>query len=506
MVGMAGLVSGCVGAESPFAREHNALFDEALFDEALLLPDHITPPVKVLPVEGAPEHWHLHERVAAAMREREIPAGTVGESWASYMLEGRFSVPEENDGRIKIAWQLYDNAGNAVGEVMQIAAITNAAWGTHETGELGLVSQAAAESLAPLVPGAVLDDARFAENTGEPSRDDPARRFGPVTALARKASSNGGPLGDRFVGLANVDEVPTLPATAEALGIDPDPGARERASREAARKAALPPPALPPLPEADRVPAPGHESSNSTSVVGSAPDDPNEVLQADAAGAESQVAQSESPHAVTSGAPPTQSARTSPEAASSPMEPASATANGSVTASGGPAPYWVQIGAYRKAAQSRAAWQKLLAAHPEQLADQPHAIQKADLGAQGVFYRVRLGPFDARGRARDACAGLSRAGVDCFIGRGPVSMAANAGAPPEEDDRPAEDAARPEGGVAIESPELVSSGPAMTAPSEPVAEARDEGPDETAPPAKYIETGQTRAEVRGYLGIPGPNE
>jgi len=498
MAGMAALVSGCMGDESPFAREHNVLYDEAL-----LVPDHITPPVKVLPVEGAPEHWRLHERVAAAMRDREIPAGTEGESRASYRLEGRFSVPEENDGRIRIAWQLYDNAGKAVGEVMQLTAITNATWGTHETGELGLVSQAAAESLAPLVPSAVLDDAQFAENTGEPSRDDPAKRFGPVTALARKAAMPGGGLGDRFIGLANVDEVPTLPATAEALDVEPASDELERANEEAARKAALPPAELPLLPEADRVPGPGHETPNVAFGIEPAPGDRNDGLQAEAVGAAAHAPQLE---AVASGALSTQSAATTPEAAKPPAEPASVSTEGGTASPGGPAPHWVQIGAYRNAARSRAAWDTLLAEHPEQLAGRPHAIHKADLGRKGVFYRVRLGPFGERRQALDTCAGLTRVGVDCFLSRDPVAMVADAGYATEEDRKPAEGAAGSGNGAAIEPPMPVSSGTVMPAPAMSAAAAQGKAPGETTQPAKYVEAGETGAMVRGYIGIPGLNE
>ena len=40
----------------------------------LAMPTQITPPVRVEAVRGAPEQWDMNERVAAALRARDIPA------------------------------------------------------------------------------------------------------------------------------------------------------------------------------------------------------------------------------------------------------------------------------------------------------------------------------------------------------------------------------------------------------------------------------------------------
>ncbi len=42
-------------------------------------------------------------------------------------------------------------------------------------------------------------------------------------------------------------------------------------------------------------------------------------------------------------------------------------------------------------------------------------IQEADLGERGVWYRLRIGPFDDNGAANDVCNPLKAQGDDCFV-------------------------------------------------------------------------------------------
>ncbi|ODN69258.1 Sporulation related domain protein [Methylobrevis pamukkalensis] len=44
-------------------------------------------------------------------------------------------------------------------------------------------------------------------------------------------------------------------------------------------------------------------------------------------------------------------------------------------------------------------------------------IQRADLGAKGVFYRVRVGPMSSREEAARVCSQLKSAGGDCLVTR-----------------------------------------------------------------------------------------
>ena len=42
-------------------------------------------------------------------------------------------------------------------------------------------------------------------------------------------------------------------------------------------------------------------------------------------------------------------------------------------------------------------------------------IQRADLGARGTFYRVRVGPAASRSEAVQFCESLKSQGADCFV-------------------------------------------------------------------------------------------
>jgi cell division protein FtsN len=44
-------------------------------------------------------------------------------------------------------------------------------------------------------------------------------------------------------------------------------------------------------------------------------------------------------------------------------------------------------------------------------------IQRADLGAKGTYYRVRIGPMASRGAALRLCEQLKSAGGNCFVTR-----------------------------------------------------------------------------------------
>ncbi len=51
------------------------------------------------------------------------------------------------------------------------------------------------------------------------------------------------------------------------------------------------------------------------------------------------------------------------------------------------------------------------------LGDLTLAVQRADLGDRGIFYRVRSGPFPNRATAQDLCAQIEAAKLDCLVVR-----------------------------------------------------------------------------------------
>ena len=51
------------------------------------------------------------------------------------------------------------------------------------------------------------------------------------------------------------------------------------------------------------------------------------------------------------------------------------------------------------------------------LAGQSPVVVRADLGAKGTFYRVRLTGYDSQQAAKSACAKLKSGGVTCYISK-----------------------------------------------------------------------------------------
>ncbi len=51
------------------------------------------------------------------------------------------------------------------------------------------------------------------------------------------------------------------------------------------------------------------------------------------------------------------------------------------------------------------------------LGDLTLAVQRADLGDRGIFYRVRSGPFPNRATAQDLCAQIEAAKLACLVVR-----------------------------------------------------------------------------------------
>ncbi len=84
-------------------------------------------------------------------------------------------------------------------------------------------------------------------------------------------------------------------------------------------------------------------------------------------------------------------------------------------AAAAPAGYRVQLGAFESERIARQEMARIVEANRDLLGDLGAAVRRADLGAKGVFYRVRVGPLAARKEARTLCASLSERKVPCFV-------------------------------------------------------------------------------------------
>ncbi|MEZ5895787.1 MAG: SPOR domain-containing protein [Parvularculaceae bacterium] len=75
----------------------------------------------------------------------------------------------------------------------------------------------------------------------------------------------------------------------------------------------------------------------------------------------------------------------------------------------------VQVGAFRSEAEADGQWTKLQGKLGDYLAGKSDDVERADLGAKGVYYRLRIGPFASADDAKTYCAGLKDRGTDCLI-------------------------------------------------------------------------------------------
>jgi tetratricopeptide (TPR) repeat protein len=76
----------------------------------------------------------------------------------------------------------------------------------------------------------------------------------------------------------------------------------------------------------------------------------------------------------------------------------------------------VQIASADTESSAWSTWKKMQGRFKVLKSSSPNVV-KADLGAKGIFYRVRLGGFDQQASAKQACAKLKAGGVSCYISR-----------------------------------------------------------------------------------------
>ncbi len=112
--------------------------------------------------------------------------------------------------------------------------------------------------------------------------------------------------------------------------------------------------------------------------------------------------------------PPVASLGEVPAAATRPAAPAEVSAQSAFafTESGS---YLVQIAAFRSQEAAESAWNKVSKSKPELYTGAGKFIQRADLGAKGVFYRLRVGAFGQRSEATAFCNALKAAGDNCIV-------------------------------------------------------------------------------------------
>lgn len=78
--------------------------------------------------------------------------------------------------------------------------------------------------------------------------------------------------------------------------------------------------------------------------------------------------------------------------------------------------YEVQLAAMKSQPEAEAVWKKVQTANKDLLGSLTVDIQRADLGAKGVFFRLRAGPLDEAG-AKNLCAELAKRNQGCIVAR-----------------------------------------------------------------------------------------
>ncbi len=77
--------------------------------------------------------------------------------------------------------------------------------------------------------------------------------------------------------------------------------------------------------------------------------------------------------------------------------------------------YLVQLAAFRSEDAAAVEWSRATSALPEAFIGAQKSVQRADLGARGVFYRLRAGAFRTRRDASAFCDALKAEGRACIV-------------------------------------------------------------------------------------------
>lgn len=77
--------------------------------------------------------------------------------------------------------------------------------------------------------------------------------------------------------------------------------------------------------------------------------------------------------------------------------------------------YFIQLGSFREEKDVLQSWQTLQRNYATLLKKQSYLSEKADLGDQGIFYRLQVGPFKSEHEARAVCQDLIERKQRCFF-------------------------------------------------------------------------------------------
>lgn len=175
---------------------------------------------------------------------------------------------------------------------------------------------------------------------------------------------------------------------------------------EPQRERLLPPPEQPqaPAPRAATIkpafPAPPPKATPGKPGAEASPAD---IAQAAAPAAPANTASQPQAPAQSAAKPPAVAAAPSP----APAKAAVAAAQGG---------WVVQLAALKTEAEAKSEWSRIAGASKDVLGGFSSDIVQADLGAKGIFWRLRAGPMD-EAKARSVCAELAKRGQGCLVAK-----------------------------------------------------------------------------------------
>lgn len=79
--------------------------------------------------------------------------------------------------------------------------------------------------------------------------------------------------------------------------------------------------------------------------------------------------------------------------------------------------YRVQMAAFRSQAEVEKSWNRLKGSNNDLLGGYTLMMERADLGAQGIYYRLQIGPLATKDDASRLCGRLKQRSLNCFVVR-----------------------------------------------------------------------------------------
>lgn len=202
--------------------------------------------------------------------------------------------------------------------------------------------------------------------------------------------------------LPEAEQPAPLPGAGVVSGEQKDPSLPDVPKAETVEELS-PPPEPPPAPAAPEAPASASAPSAAPAQDGAAPEPVQEAAK---------PAETETP-APAPAAP--EAAPEKPASASAPEAPA-APASAPEPSAGGKEPFHrVQIASVRSARGAETVFKQAQKQHADLFAAKALYVQRIDLGApKGVYFRVRVGPYDSAAAAKQTCAVLKKRDGGCL--------------------------------------------------------------------------------------------